>query len=336
MSFARPLLDNPHDLAAFVERDSTLTRTERAIALGANVAVVGPRGAGKTSLLRMLQYRQREAGRPVLFVNGRRTEDLPGLLATVLEALPAPEGVPAPDRWRRDGGHDRDRDRDHDHDHDELALIDGLVRAAGGAGSPLVICDEVPSPETGHALFGRLRDELWRVDATWAVGLRDDWAAAVLEPPADAFFDAIVAIGPLTDSEIRQLLNARLPQRPAARIWAAIRDSRLRRPATPRDLFRLAQRAAEQGLDELVEGAGGPDPMSTLGRPEAMLVTELRHTGPVSASDEGLLRRLGWTRPRAVQVLRQLEGMGAVVGREAPNPKGGRPLKRYELTEPWA
>jgi hypothetical protein len=35
-------------------------------------------------------------------------------------------------------------------------------------------------------------------------------------------------------------------------------------------------------------------------------------------------------------VLRRLEQMGAVVGRDAPNPRGGRPLRRYELTEGWA
>jgi hypothetical protein len=44
-----------------------------------------------------------------------------------------------------------------------------------------------------------------------------------------------------------------------------------------------------------------------LGRPATMLVAELLSLGPVSASDPVLLAKLGWTRPRLLQVLQQLE-----------------------------
>jgi hypothetical protein len=40
-----------------------------------------------------------------------------------------------------------------------------------------------------------------------------------------------------------------------------------------------------------------------LGRPHAMAMAELEALGGASASDEEFLRRLGWTRPRASQVL---------------------------------
>ncbi len=42
--------------------------------------------------------------------------------------------------------------------------------------------------------------------------------------------------------------------------------------------------------------------IAKLGRPEAMLATELDALGAAAASDDALLSRLGWTRSRAVQV----------------------------------
>lgn len=55
-----------------------------------------------------------------------------------------------------------------------------------------------------------------------------------------------------------------------------------------------------------------------------MLMAELESLGAASASDERLLRRLGWTRPRAVQVLRELEDAGLVTASYARGPGGGR------------
>jgi predicted ArsR family transcriptional regulator len=70
-----------------------------------------------------------------------------------------------------------------------------------------------------------------------------------------------------------------------------------------------------------------------LGRPAEMVVAELEASGPLSASDERLLRRLGWTRERAVQVLKQLEGAGLVTTSLQKGPSG-RPRKLYGLTDP--
>jgi hypothetical protein len=62
-----------------------------------------------------------------------------------------------------------------------------------------------------------------------------------------------------------------------------------------------------------------------------MLAGEIDALGWVSASDERLLDRMGWTRPRVVQVIAELESRGLVNMREE-NTGRGRPRKLYRLT----
>ena len=62
-----------------------------------------------------------------------------------------------------------------------------------------------------------------------------------------------------------------------------------------------------------------------------MLAAELEALGWASASDERLLDRIGWTRPRVVQVIAELESRGLVDMREE-NTGRGRPRKLYRLT----
>jgi predicted ArsR family transcriptional regulator len=69
-----------------------------------------------------------------------------------------------------------------------------------------------------------------------------------------------------------------------------------------------------------------------VGRAAAMLVAEVESLGPVSASDERLLSRLGWTRERAAQVFKQLEEAGLVVFSELRDGPG-RPRKVYRLKD---
>ncbi|HSR22512.1 MAG TPA: hypothetical protein VLW53_03100, partial [Candidatus Eisenbacteria bacterium] len=70
-----------------------------------------------------------------------------------------------------------------------------------------------------------------------------------------------------------------------------------------------------------------------LGAAAAMLLTELETSGPASASDPGLLARLGWTRARATQVLSRLEEAGLVEASAVPDGPG-RPRKVYRATGP--
>ncbi|HEX8769750.1 MAG TPA: AAA family ATPase [Acidimicrobiales bacterium] len=325
-STARPLLDNSTDARFFSGRTEDLARLERAVGRNANALIVGPRGAGKTSLLRMLQLRLRDQGRTVVFIDGRSVDDVRSVLRRVLERLGEVSGAPQPGWWRDEA--------------DVLDLVAQLTATAGVMTArrdrgPVVLCDELPSAETGHTLFGRLRDDLWMTGLTWVLAVPSVWEPVVLEPPADAFFEVTVTLAPLTIKDAEALVRLRVGGSLARQLTKVIRAGALEPPQTPRALLQLAVAAAETSVEEAATRAGRPDPIADLPRPEAMLVAELRWTGPASASDSQLLARLGWTRSRAVQVLRALADKGVVAGYDVPNPKGGRPLKRYRLTEGW-
>jgi predicted transcriptional regulator len=63
-----------------------------------------------------------------------------------------------------------------------------------------------------------------------------------------------------------------------------------------------------------------------------MLLAELEARGAASASEEDLLRSLGWTRTRAVQVFSDLERAGLVTS-ETEKGSSGRPRKVYRPVE---
>jgi DNA-binding MarR family transcriptional regulator len=71
--------------------------------------------------------------------------------------------------------------------------------------------------------------------------------------------------------------------------------------------------------------------LAQVGRPARMLAEELDALGWASASDQRLLDRMGWTRPRVVQVIAELESRGLVEMREESTGRG-RPRKLYRLT----
>jgi predicted ArsR family transcriptional regulator len=64
-----------------------------------------------------------------------------------------------------------------------------------------------------------------------------------------------------------------------------------------------------------------------------MLAVELEALGGASASDDRLLSRMGWTRPRAVQVLAEMEKAGLVTASSEKTGQG-RPRKVYKVVSP--
>lgn len=73
--------------------------------------------------------------------------------------------------------------------------------------------------------------------------------------------------------------------------------------------------------------------VATPGRGASMLMAELESLGANQRSDERLLSRLGWTRTRAVQVLRELEEHGMVTS-SIVKAASGRPRKLYRPVDP--
>ena len=69
-----------------------------------------------------------------------------------------------------------------------------------------------------------------------------------------------------------------------------------------------------------------------LSEPERRLLAELEAGGGASPSDEGLLKKLGWSRSRASQVFGELEKKGFVRASSQPGTHS-RPRRFYELTD---
>jgi len=216
---------------------------------------------------------------------------------------------------------------------------DTAGKARSGSGQPRtqVIVVEDVSAIAGAEVFGALRDELWEVDALWLVTMSTTQVSGLLRPPADVFFETTVQLGPLTKEEARELLRRRLDEpdsRASKELISIAADIAV---ATPRRLLEVARELGAEpavGGSRLNTGRGlkaREAAVARLTRPARMLAHELEAIGWASASDERLLSRMGWTRPRVIQVIAELQSGGLVQMREE-NTGRGRPRKLYRLT----
>lgn len=322
----RPLFDTRSDVALFVDRERELERVLGATGSGLNAIVFGARGSGKTSFLRRVQYQLRNHGTDVTYIDGALPEDATELLELVRFQIagakrPTPSFFPEYAFAEHRPG-----------EPEQLLRTIRLLQRALDAASRRVVLMDNPAPTDAHTLFGRLRDELWRLPLTWVVTADDDWRWQYLRPPADAFFDHVIDLGPLPVTACRTLLERRLGKAPIKKLdvprLAALAAG------NPRELITLARASLEQpeGTDDIEASRQELQRLlAELPRSAAMLVSEMEALGPVSASDERLLRRLGWTRPRAVQVLKQLEEKGIVTSSDETSDSAGRPRKIYSL-----
>lgn len=325
---SRPLLDTRPDSSLFINRKPEIDLLLRVYKSGFNAIVFGDRGVGKTSLLRRVQYRLRQEKATVVFVDGSLPEDA----VDILELL----------RYQIAGTRTRSRSILPSHMLPEeissepeqlLKSVRILARSVNDGVRRTVLLDN-PSADDAHTLFGRLRDELWRLPLNWIVTGDEDRRWQYLSPPADAFFEHVVDLDPLSPQASKALLEKRLGKSELSRIDVHKTISLAK--GNPRQLITLVRSsldsegnadAMEQDRLELQRRLAG------LGRAASMLVAELEALGPVSASDDRLLKRMGWTRPRAVQVLKQLEDEGIVTSSDESSDTSGRPRKVYNLVQ---
>ena len=311
----RPLLDTRADAALFVDRKAELDRLDRAAAQGLNALVSGVRGIGKTSLLRHQAHGRRTTGRESPVLDAHALSDPAAFLAGVARAVGAtglPDGQPS-----------------------AADLVATLTQVAPARDGAKVLAVDGLSPAVAQAVFGQLRDELWRAPVTWLVSCDEADEPAFLRPPADAFFDTTVRLPALSDDDIAELLRRRATVEELSD--AAVAEVVRLAAGVPRRAIDLARHLLlEPGQ------AGGADAVATvrdrmldreqaveqLGTPARMLLTELETVGGASASDERLLARLGWTRARAAQVFGELERKGLVESTDEPR-ASGRPRRVY-------
>ena len=326
----RPLTASDADGGLFVGREAELRRLGRSAGLDFNVLVLGERGIGITSLIAQHQRRLKEAGRRCLYLSGAKVKNS----GQVYDAISTGGmghrqilsdihrevmGLPAP------GSH--------------FHKLVRLITQVEGDVLPVVFLDDMHAPQLAHRMFGRYRDEMWSLPCRWVVCGLSRHRSEYLTPPADAFFETEVTVGPLDDSDARDLLEARLAAagdedaREVNLIRSEIEEIIKEGGGNPRRILALAR---ESLLRDAGENAGRErmrQEAARLGATEVRFWQHILAFGPVSASDEELLEHFGVTRARASQVLGRLEEAGLATA-HYENQRVGRPRKVFQAGSP--
>lgn len=164
----------------------------------------------------------------------------------------------------------------------------------------------------------------------WVGVVEESESHQLLRPPADVFFGATVSVGHMSRSDLQDMVGRRVRQ-----IDSADLDTLLDMVETrnPRRLLEVVREYLLSGTPPYIDGLVERERvLAAAGRPAHMLFVELQGREGVSASDEWLQKRMGWTRPRLVQVLSQLEAAGLATSSVAPSSGGaGRPRKVFRI-----
>jgi energy-coupling factor transporter ATP-binding protein EcfA2 len=288
-----------------------------AVSYGFNVMVLGERGSGKTTLVNLLAGKLEDEGRRVLQLTGARFGSAADALAGVAHRL---------------SGDGRDDQAPVPQEADPLqGAYRELAEAAGTAQDrPLVILDGLV-PGIAHEVFGRLRDEIWPLGLQWIVTGDLEDKAVLLAPPADAFFEQTITLAPLPEPQIEQLLIRRDPDdKIDASVRTLIAQHSMGNPGRALVLARQALLSPDP-TTELSRGSVIDQIEQELGEPAARLADDLARNGPSGPSDPRLLRRIGWSRPRAYQVFQALQHAGFTELSTERTGKAGRPTHTYRL-----
>jgi len=192
----RPLLDNALDEHLFVGRTELVDQALRAVRQGVNVLLLGPRGSGKTSTLHRLAHLLRQRNVLTVLVDGRAAEDTGDLLGLLAWRLGVTE-LTRPPRGETER---------------LLALLESVEGRLRDIGKGTVVRSHrrAGQPADAHRLFGRLRDDLWRLPITWVVSVDETDRAAYLKPPRTP--SCPPRLEALDDETSQALLQQRVPE----------------------------------------------------------------------------------------------------------------------------
>jgi hypothetical protein len=297
-----------------------------AVRKGLNVFVSAPAGSGLTTSLRFVAGALRRSGWKAIQVNARVEKGPLSLLRLVAFEL----SRSTPDLQARTSltaALGASPVSGMSESLQALQMIDAIGQSIKDDSEPHVVLVDRATAQQVEALFGRLRDEMWGLPIRWVVGANERSLGFFLFSPTDAFFEVRTDMGQLSPDEAAALIRRRAPNLDEETIRRIASEV-----ATPREavsLLRMADQGNESVADLATERAVRAERADQIGGPAAMLLAELEH-GPASAADPEFLARLGWTRQRAYQVLRQLEDAGLVEATSVPGEKG-RPRKVYRV-----
>ena len=297
--------------------------------------IFGSAGGGKTSFLRRIEARHENAA----FVNLARVDSLEGLVGRLAATIdPRVNDVTIPGPLFSFLG-DHKRAQREKQGADRLGVLRNAV--SKDSSPPIMLLDNL-NPQLLLEFFGRQRDELWEVPLQWLV-VGD---SPVLDPPADTFFDTFLTLEPFDLDVIRDLLVRRgqrgtLEQQELMRQIANTLPALLG-SATPRRVISTARSVVlspdpESNLKQLREQQYSRHQLSAKAR---LVLDALYAVGPAHAGNEQLLKQVGATRSRVVQVLKELEEAELVrsvrAGKRkvyAPALGDSRPLERSLKSE---
>ena len=336
---SHPLAQSRADQRRFVDRTRETDAIVRAVASTQPVLLLGDRGSGRTSLLNHVAWllARQKGPRDTVMVTGELASNpsqLLGVLVARVQRLAEPTGSRA--RWIEDLRALSMPDGPFGQVAQPailIELVDLLGDRLGALKRPVCLMVDGIAPTVAHGVFGSLRNELWALEgATWVVAGDSAAETLYLEPPADAFFEHTVRLGPLTDRDAAKLLRAHIPEISDGDVQRAIAAA----GGNPRRLLRAAGdiqagiTPAGSGADELAQRA-----TAVAGALAGALVGYLAERGPAAASDEAMLRQIGASRQRASQLMHQLESAGLLETIEEHDPgRRGRPPRRFALRTP--
>jgi hypothetical protein len=338
---AKPLRDTKADAELFVDRAYELERVRKALGSDLNVLVLGGRRSGRTTFLKHLAYRLRTDWKePHVFVEGGLSDDARAFLSLLRFRLLGDQHVSAREALARTAraiggvvaGEPSVSLATPRHETEEMLSLYAATReAATEKPGCVVLVDEISSPELTHAIFGRFRDETWSLPLRWVVAGDVDHRGTYLTPPADAFFEVVVELAPLSDEAAQELLRRRAGDDGISPDYleAAVKMGE----GNPQRLLSAARSLLIDGVgvDELAAmREWRASRLAALGPAAHRLLEELDASGPASASDGELLARLDWTRGRAAQVFGQLEKAGLVRSSSQRSATGGPDRKVFE------
>ena len=335
----QPLAQSRADQRRFVDRTRETALIVRAVTARQPVLLLGENGSGRTSLLNHVAWLLARGDRPrdTVLVSGEVAQDAAQLLGVLVARV---QRLVSSGRARAGWLEDLQALSMPDGPFGEVArpavlmeLIDLLGERLAELERPVCLMVDGVAPGVAHSLFGSLRNELWALEGpSWVVAGDRAAEPLYLEPPADAFFEQTVRLGPLEHSTAAKLLRAHAPELSDAAIEQAIAVG----DGNPRRLLRAASAItagiapASASTDRLTRDAvavGGPL--------AGALVAYLASHGPAAASDQTLLRQIGASRQRASQLMHRLESAGLLETIEQHEPgRRGRPARRFALKSP--